>query len=73
MNGGSCRPAESLPVLPRMRQASPSSFPQNLSFELSENRQKAGHRSTGGSGQIQRLGQRHETYSEMFQLLKGCQ
>ena len=52
-----CGPAQPFAVLLGMGQSSPSSFPQNLPFELSENRQKSGHRSTGGRGQVQRLGQ----------------
>jgi alpha-beta hydrolase superfamily lysophospholipase len=35
--------------------------------------QRPGHGATGGCGQIQRLGQRHEAYSEMLQFLQGCQ
>ena len=64
------RPAQSFAVLPGVRQASPSSFPQNLPFELGEDRQQAGHRATGRRGQIQRLGQRDETDAEMLQFLK---
>ena len=56
-----------------MGQASPSPFPQNLSFELGEDGQQSGHRSTGWRGQIQRLGQRHEADTEMLQFLKGRQ
>jgi hypothetical protein len=43
-----------------LRQACPSSFPQNLSFELREYSQQAGHRSTSWRGRIQSLGQRNE-------------
>ena len=52
---------------------SPSSFPQNLPFELGEDRQQSGHRSTGGRGQVQRLGQRHEAHAEMLQFLERRQ
>ena len=34
---------------------------------------RAGHRSTGWRGQIQRLGQRHEAHAEMLQFLEGRQ
>ena len=73
MYGRGCRPSQPFPVLPRMGQASPSPFPQNLSFKLSEDRQQSGHGSTGRRGQIQRLGQRHEAHAEMFQFLEGGQ
>jgi len=56
-------------VLPGVSQASPSSFPQNLSFERGEDSQQSGHRSTGRRGQIQRLSQRHEPDAEMFREL----
>ena len=58
--GGGCRPAQSFSILPRMRQAGSSSFPQNLPFELGEDRQQTGHRSTGRRRQIQRFGQGNE-------------
>ena len=54
---------------PALRQARPSSLPQNLPLELSEDRQQAGHRATGWRGQIQRLRQRHEADAEMFEFL----
>jgi hypothetical protein len=50
------RPTQPFPVLPRMRQASSGSFPQDLSFELREYGQQAGHSSTGWHGQVQRFG-----------------
>ncbi|MGA2723431.1 MAG: hypothetical protein ABSG79_13590 [Bryobacteraceae bacterium] len=62
-------PTQPFSVLPRLRQASPSSFPQNLSFELGEDSQQAGHRSPGWCGQVQRLAQRYETDPEMLQFL----
>jgi|GEM_PF-5294440 hypothetical protein len=63
---GCCgRPTQTFPVLPRMRQTGPSSFSQNLPFELSENRQQTCHRATGRGGQIQCLGQRNEANAEM--------
>jgi hypothetical protein len=40
--GRGCRPTQPFPVLPRMGQASPSAFPQNLSFELGENSEQTG-------------------------------
>jgi hypothetical protein len=55
MYGRGCRPTQPFSVLPRLGQASPSPFPQNLSFELGENGKQASHRSTGRAGQIQRL------------------
>ena len=66
-------PAELFTVLPGVRQARPRSFPQNLPFELGEDRQQAGHGAAGGRGQVQCLGQRDETDSEMLQFLKRRQ
>lgn len=57
-------------VLPGVRQASPSSFAQDFPFELGEDRQQAGHRTTRRSSEIERLSQRDETDPEMLQLLK---
>jgi hypothetical protein len=65
--------AQALAVLPSVRQASPSSFPQNLLFELSEYGQQAGHRSTSRRGQIQRLRQRNEADAEVLQFLERRQ
>jgi hypothetical protein len=47
-----CADARAKPfaVVSRMRQASPSSFSQDLSFEFGEDRQQAGHRATGRRG-----------------------
>ena len=52
-----------------MCQASSGSFPQNLSFELRQDGQQSGHGSTGWRGQIQRLGERYETDTQMLQFL----
>ena len=56
-----------------MCKAGPSSFPQNFSFELGEDRQQAGHCSPRRCRQIQRFGQGNETHSEMVQFLKRRQ
>jgi hypothetical protein len=48
-------------------------FPQDLSFELGEYSEQAGHRSTGWCGQIQRFGQGDEPDTKMIQFLKCCQ
>jgi hypothetical protein len=56
-----------------MRQASPGSFPQNLPFELGEDGQQAGHRSTGRGGQVKCLSQGNETDAQVLQFLEGCQ
>ena len=53
-----------------MSQASSRSFAQDLPFELGEDRQQSGHRTTGGRGQIQRLGQGDEPNSQMLQFLE---
>ena len=73
VHGRCCRPAQPFAVLPSVGQASASSLPQDLPFELGENGQQPRHRSTGRRSQVQRLGQRHETHTEMLQFLKGCQ
>ena len=64
------RPAQAFAVLPRLRQAGPSSLAQNLPFELREDGQQASHRATGWCGEIQGLGQRDKADSQMFQFLK---
>jgi hypothetical protein len=56
-----------------MRQSGAHTFPQNLPFELSKDGQQAGHGSTSGCRQVQRLGQRHETNVEMIEFLQGGQ
>ena len=65
--GRGCRPTQPFPVLPRMRQARPGSFAENLSFKLGEYREQASHGATGWRGQIQRFGQGDETDSKMLQ------
>jgi len=67
------RAAEAFAILPGMGQASPRSLSQNLSFELGEYGQQAGHRSTGRRGQVQCLGQGNEPDSKMFQFLERGQ
>jgi hypothetical protein len=52
VNSRSCRPAQPLAVLPRMRQTCPSALPQDLSFKLREYCEEAGHRTTSGRGQV---------------------
>jgi hypothetical protein len=54
--GRRLRPAKPFPILPSLRQAGSRSLPQNLGFELGEDRQQAGHCATGWRGQIQCLG-----------------
>ena len=66
---GSCRSTEFLAVLPGVGQSSPSSFAQYLFLKLGEHSQKTGHRSTDWRGQIQCLGELHETDAEVFQFL----
>ena len=63
-------PAESFSVLPGLRQASPSTFPQNLAFELGENSEQPSHGATRRSSEIERLGQGNESHAKMLQLLK---
>jgi len=73
VDGRGCRPPQPLPILPRMSQASPSSFPQYFPFEFGENCEQSSHRSTSRCGQIQRLGQGNEPHTQMLQFLKGRQ
>jgi len=44
---------------------------QNLALELGEHSQQCGHGAAGRHGQVQRLGQRHEADTEVFQLLQS--
>jgi hypothetical protein len=67
VRGCRCGPAQSLAVLPGVRQARSSSLTEDLSFECGEDGQQARHRSTRGRSQVQRLGQRHEAHYEMLQ------
>ena len=70
VQSGGCGPTQCFAILPSVSQSSASSFPQNLSFELCENGQQAGHRSPCRSGQIQSFGQRYEADAKMFQFLE---
>lgn len=56
-----------------MIQAGPGSSPQDFPFELGEDRQQSGHGATRLRGYVQRLGQRNESNTQMFQFLKGGQ
>lgn len=56
-----------------MSQASASSFPKNLFFELREYSQKAGHRSAGWRGQVEGFRERDETDTEVVEFLKRRQ
>ena len=67
------RPAKPFPILPGVRQTSPSSFPQYFPFEFSEYCEQASHRSSGGCGQIQSLSERNEPDTQMLQFLECCQ
>lgn len=55
MESGGNGPTQPFSILPSLSQASPSPLAQNLSFELGEDRQQAGHGATSGRGQVQRL------------------
>ena len=48
------RPAQSLPILPCMRQPRPGAFSQDLPFELSEDGEQAGQGTSGLGGQVSR-------------------
>ena len=50
-------------------QAGPGPFPRNLSFELREYREQAGHGAPGGRRQIRCLGQGDKTDTGMIQML----
>src|SRR5664280_1133030 len=54
-----------------MGKASPYSFPKDFALEGGENGQQRGHRTTRRSGQVERLGQRHEADAEMLQFLQS--
>ena len=73
MHRRSGRPTETFAVLPRMFQARQRAFPQNLTFELSEYSEQAGHGATRRGGQIQCLCQGNEPDTQVFQLLERRQ
>src|ERR1019366_9704334 len=64
-------PAQALAILGGMGQAGADALAENLPFEFRKNGQQASHGATGGRGQIQRLGQRNKTDSQMLQFLEG--
>ncbi len=68
MNGSGRRPTQPFPILPRMCQAGPGPFPENLPFELSKDGHQTRHRSTRRSVQVQCLGQGHEADTQVRQL-----
>lgn len=68
MDGRSCRPPQSLSVLPRLGKASTGS--QNLPFELSEDGKQSRHGATSRRRQIQSFSERNETDTKMLQLLQ---
>lgn len=51
----------------------PSPFPQDLPFELGEDCEQSGHRSTGRGGQVRSFSQRNEPDAQMLEFLKRCQ
>jgi len=53
-----------------MSESSPYAFSEDLALEGCEHCQQPCHRTTGRCGQVQRLGQRHEADTEMFQFLQ---
>jgi len=61
------RPPQSFAIQSGLSHASSRSLPQNLPFELSENRQQSGHRATGWRGQVQSFSEGNETYAKVFQ------
>jgi len=73
VEGRRYRSAQALANLAGVGQAGADSFAENLPFELREDRQQGRHGSTRGRGQVQCLGQRNETDSEMLQFLKSRQ
>ena len=73
MYGCGGRSTQPFPILPRMRQARPGSFPQYFPFELRENGEEPGHPSPGWGGQVQRLSQRDQPHAEVFEFLERRQ
>ena len=53
-----------------MGQAGADALAQDLAFELGEHGEQPGHGATGGCGQIERFGQRYESYAEMLKFLE---
>src|SRR5580704_16516478 len=64
-------PTQLFAVQPCLNQSGACTLAQDLTFELGEDCQQAGHRATGGRREIERFGQRDEADSEMLQFLKG--
>ena len=64
------RTAQAFPVLPCVGETGTDAFAKNLAFKLGEDREQAGHGSTSGRGQIERLSEGDETYSEMLKFLE---
>src|ERR1035437_6219613 len=54
-----------------MSEFRPNSFPKDFALEGGENGQQRGHCTTRRSGQVERLGQRHEADAEMLQFLQS--
>jgi len=67
------RSSQPFPVLSCVNQACPGSFPQDLPFELGEDREQPGHSATGGRGQIQRLGSGDKADAQMLEFLQRYQ
>ena len=61
--------AQTFAVLSRMSKSGADAFAKDFSFELREDGQQSGHSATGGRGQIESFGQRHEADAEMLQFL----
>jgi hypothetical protein len=64
-------PIQLFAVQPSLRQSGARPVTQDLTFELGEDGQQTRHGTTGRSCEIQRLGQRDETDTEMLQFLQG--
>jgi len=64
------RTTQAFPVLPCVGETGTDAFAKNLAFKLSEDREQAGHRSTSGRGQIERLSEGDGTYSKMLKFLE---
>jgi hypothetical protein len=62
-----------LPFWRGMSETGPHALPKDLALKGGENGQQRGHCTTRRCGQVQRLGQRYEADTEVFQLLQSGQ
>src|ERR1035438_7938576 len=63
--------AQPLAVLAGMSETGPHTLPKDLALEGGEHGQQRSHCTTRRSGQVERLGQRHEANAEMLKFMQS--